>query len=1746
MNRKIFTLFCVLFAFSLAFAENYAPLGLTGSKMKYKFSVSKEVMYDYQKNKLKEFPIDDLGTPVDSIPFDEKIPDNRSEKRGTYVWCWFEKGHLMVKPVNNPPFYVFVCQTDNGNTLVKVVDDNARNIEDAVVKYNGKLLKFNPENGSYFSRSNSAKHSEVTVEHDGYIKQYSQKVSYNRPKKAKDDNVFANSFFTTDKPEYRKGDTLRWKAVVVNLSGKWYNEALTLSASAYYGKKITIGEVQPQKPGVFYGEFILNDSIKGLILGNRYNLSLTNTDKKGRENEVVTTHFLYRDYELKSLKTEIMTPDRFVVGKDFIVKEEDDGNSKKVVDRLGIEVVTKDERGNAVMSGTIRMTYNINSPSEFKADYVWYPDTAFSVEVPISTSGRTFVPMDLPQLSDGTYYVSVELDMATADYEKVSAHRYFPVVYDRDADAEKLLAADEPKEKAVKYPEIVKIHSVDSVGFVVGNCGMELLYAIYKDGKLLKTATADSIDWRIRTCSDGKYDLFLFFKPGDSEKYTKYAETIEHSRYSLDVKVEQPEVVAPGEKARIRIYVTDAKGRPVEGADVLAHAYTDKFSQKPQGVRMWKRPNAAITPYYYFYNFEDKGKNTATTRSDFDDELLALFRLSTSDYYRFLYPDTDKFTVSIADKKGSQIAPFVVKNGDIEPVVYLVIDGNVVYSGIAENEQKYSFPVKPGKHNVEIHTIDGDYYLRNLKVEEGSKLWVSVPYDIYDKEDKNTDVYADKRKNGYSTKDIKMLVRSGLTLKEVKPVAGWPYLFADGNVSLLTKSASYGKYHSGLFFVPYNFTACRYREQMYGQTFDLPFHNSVCEYQHIIEPRDSTSFVEDYNSAIRQHYSVISPDYNDTLVFESDLDKFWLDIIDNYRKYTVMNDLPYNKSNVYVVKDRTKDEHCKTVLNYVVETADSVTYYNGNTNLLQLPYGEEATIYGLYKNAEYFTYTITVSRGGRVCIKLPADSLLLPASEKSRAFENDIRRKIQDQIIKDRGEGFYNYVGYQNPFVSRKSTGLTLSDRLQTEDYDGAANFKIRGVTSIAYSKANGASLQKTNKDVLFEESITEDATDYRDELPFEEEEMLRSDFRDVAYWVPSAVTDESGMVEIEVDYPEDLTRWAEEFVAMKGKYRGSRISFVTVQKDVTAKLSIPRFAVEGDSIRFIGQATNYTSDTTLLVERAFRMSKGKEVLAKDIFTNSVVAHTVTDYLSARIPLLPTNDNDTLTVVYSLSSDRISDGELRKLPVYPQGMSAVDAMFAICEKGDTSFTYTPDKAHGSVTLYAQTDIISLLYDELDETGKADIDKCSNERLAQVLKTLILKKEFCDKKGVRFDDDKKVNKIIKKLEKNCSNGKWGWWNKAGYVSMDITKSVYEALVLAGRHYTVSILEQNTYRQDYFAGYYKARTAGDYYSMLDYAELFDILGWKSEALSAIDDIPADTLRYNNILRYQKVKARCGGSVDFAAFDTIRYKDLLGGEYYTFRHYPVWARLPQYDFYFDIESTLMVYEITTYMPSTAERARRLVAMKRWLLQNRETQRYIGERLSTEILCTIADDLLKDSVAHRPASIIVRSGNNEYRVSNFPYTVNLTPDYPITIVKSGDSEAYISLSQRYWQKQTEAKSGDISIKTYVKGGKDLTLGKEVTLVVEVDLSADAEYLLVHAPIPAGCSYSDYQPYNYKVTHREDFAHAVNFYIERLKAGKHDFEIKLLPRWSGNYHLNPATAELYYYPAFNANEKGKEVRIVE
>jgi len=50
--------------------------------------------------------------------------------------------------------------------------------------------------------------------------------------------------------------------------------------------------------------------------------------------------------------------------------------------------------------------------------------------------------------------------------------------------------------------------------------------------------------------------------------------------------------------------------------------------------------------------------------------------------------------------------------------------------------------------------------------------------------------------------------------------------------------------------------------------------------------------------------------------------------------------------------------------------------------------------------------------------------------------------------------------------------------------------------------------------------------------------------------------------------------------------------------------------------------------------------------------------------------------------------------------------------------------------------------------------------------------------------------------------------------------------------------------------------------------------------------------------------------------------------------------------------------------------------------------------------------------------------------------------------------------------------------------------------------------------------------------------------FYSNLNTGRYDFEIDLLPRFTGKYTLNPAKAELMYFPVFSSNNALKQLII--
>lgn len=101
------------------------------------------------------------------------------------------------------------------------------------------------------------------------------------------------------------------------------------------------------------------------------------------------------------------------------------------------------------------------------------------------------------------------------------------------------------------------------------------------------------------------------------------------------------------------------------------------------------------------------------------------------------------------------------------------------------------------------------------------------------------------------------------------------------------------------------------------------------------------------------------------------------------------------------------------------------------------------------------------------------------------------------------------------------------------------------------------------------------------------------------------------------------------------------------------------------------------------------------------------------------------------------------------------------------------------------------------------------------------------------------------------------------------------------------------------------------------------------------------------------------------------------------------------------------------------------------------------------------------------------------------------------------------------------------------------------MSLKVTVDVTADAEYVMSEIPVPAGCSYaSKERSWINNEVHREYEKNKVNVYCSMLKKGKYTFAVSLMPRFTGRYNLNPAKAEMMYFPVFYGREGMKSVDI--
>src|SRR5690606_15486758 len=91
------------------------------------------------------------------------------------------------------------------------------------------------------------------------------------------------------------------------------------------------------------------------------------------------------------------------------------------------------------------------------------------------------------------------------------------------------------------------------------------------------------------------------------------------------------------------------------------------------------------------------------------------------EFYKFLYPVLNySSTLSVPDSL-TQFAPYLVKEGKMQPIYIIYVDNRPVYFSMSSEVQRYSFAAEPGYHQVRIRTSNYEATVDSLYFEKGVK-----------------------------------------------------------------------------------------------------------------------------------------------------------------------------------------------------------------------------------------------------------------------------------------------------------------------------------------------------------------------------------------------------------------------------------------------------------------------------------------------------------------------------------------------------------------------------------------------------------------------------------------------------------------------------------------------------------------------------------------------------------------------------------------------------------------------------------------------------------------------------------------------------------------------------------------------------------------------------------------------------------------------------------------------------------------
>lgn len=643
----------------------------------------------------------------------------------------------------------------------------------------------------------------------------------------------------------------------------------------------------------------------------------------------------------------------------------------------------------------------------------------------------------------------------------------------------------------------------------------------------------------------------------------------------------------------------------------------------------------------------------------------------------------------------------------------------------------------------------------------------------------------------------------------------------------------------------------------------------------------------------------------------------------------------------------------------------------------------------------------------------------------------------------------------------------------------------------------------------------------------------MRRNFKDWAIWEPNLWTDANGKARFSVQYPDNTTAWKTYVLTMDNKgISASNFSMTRAFKPLSASLSMPAFLRYGDSVELIGKVINHTGQAFKLATNFKSLNLDTSFAATEVQNGKLEKQFITAAFA-------NSAKDTsITASYQLRTEsKYEDGEEKTIPVYPVGLVERKGFFTAVMGDTTIHTKASDldlPFTGNAYVSIEGDLLEVMLSEIEQL-KVYPHGCTEQltsKLVSVYYEEQVKKILGNKE---FNNTKEKKEILAKLiAAQNQDGSFGWFG-GNNADFRVTNYVLSTLQKFGDNSLSPIVNKGLF----FLNYNLSRMSSQ--DLISALSTLSAANYSSNYERELERIKKEDLSTYN--RFAVIKIRKEQDLPYrAALDSI----MLEGE--MSRAGLKWGD-KSYDWYRnELATTLLAYEL---IKTDSIYAGKKDNIMRYLLSKRTNGYYDNTAESGLILTALLPDLIEgreDQYRSRKPTYIVLSGSKNDTIRNFPAYLKISDkNAQLDILKQGLSPVYISVAYEYFNQVPEAKKGAFTVTTSFPDRKDqsqLEQGESVTMRVAVEVKEDAEYVMIEAPLPAGCMVKNKNRTNAYESSRANFKEKTSIYCGLLPKGKHYFDIALQARYKGSFTINPASASMMYYADEQGNNEVKKVWI--